>query len=1168
MDQSDRIFLRVSLVAAAIGSLGASPPASTGDTVPPPPAVVQTITDPAQLFTIPTALRSIAHPLKLEGRISYVDRRWRHLWLERDGLGTYLPLSANPPPLEQGQRVAIEGTIVPAEGLDAGRVLVRVLAAFDPVQPIDTTGRIDHIATLSNRIVTAHAYVDAQQLIDDDHLELSLIIDNQAVIGWVKPVNPKSLPDWRGGFVRITGMYQGRFDPTHTQANIEIWTGHQEDVQPVGSTTGTRPFDAPLRPIDEIYQVPPGGVVRVRGQVMVATPASSLVIRDHTGQIFVESIQRQRLAPGTEVEAVGQVAVSNSQWKLRSALYRVARPAPAPETADSRKPLDRIDKIRRLSVEEAEHGRPVEFTGVVSWSLPPLNFFFVEDITGGIRVQYRPGLMATPPRNKYLRIRGVTYGAGFAPGVLLQSYDDLGAMSTPPTRTVSFEQAISGEEDGQLVVMRGFYRSTETDGEVKRVHVTTPAGEFIALLRSSMEFAPTPGSLIRVVGACEVTLDGSGRVTGVMLRVPSLASMTVEENAPADFYDLPLRPIKHLRQLSTARDFMRVRVSGVVLHAVPGRLIYLEDEQAGLLLLSHKTAPLAPGDRIEAVGILGWEGVRTVIREAVYRKIGVAAPPVPARLDDPSRLAAALDSRLVSVRGTLIDMIRRPEHLRLTLQAGDTLFEAMLENAPDRAPPPLPAIGSGLDLTGIYRLGFDDSRQSRRFQLELRSHADIVVLQKARVWTPQRALIVIAVLGGCAILGLGWVTLLRRRVRQQTAQIRSQLERQAQLEAEVQHATRLESLGVLAGGIAHDFNNLLTIVMGHLGLAMLDAKVMAAAGESLKECERGAIRARDLTQQLLTFAKGGDPLRSTVSLTEIVRETAEFVLRGSSSRCVYDLPVNLWSADVDRAQIAQMIQNLVLNAMQAMPNGGIIRVSIRNEEIAAGTDPALVAGRYLRLVFTDSGCGISRENLSRIFDPYFSTKTTGSGLGLATVYSIVKKHRGHIRVDSAPGAGSIFTLWLPAADPQKRPAATAAAPEAEAGGTSGREARALLMDDEEPIRRLGAAMLRRMHVATTLVANGEEALREFAAARDAGRPFDLVILDLTIPGAMGGRETIGRIRALDREVPAIVSSGYSNDPVLADFRSHGFQAIVSKPYDVKELCRTVDALLKAQVAAR
>jgi signal transduction histidine kinase len=307
--------------------------------------------------------------------------------------------------------------------------------------------------------------------------------------------------------------------------------------------------------------------------------------------------------------------------------------------------------------------------------------------------------------------------------------------------------------------------------------------------------------------------------------------------------------------------------------------------------------------------------------------------------------------------------------------------------------------------------------------------------------------------------------------------------------------------------VAHDFNNLLTIIMGNLGLAMLDDKVKAATGDYLREIERGALRARDLTQQLLTFAKGGDPLRTAVSLPDIVREAAEFVLHGTSARCDYNVVPGLWNANVDKDQITQVVQNIVLNSVQAMTHGGVIRVSLVNDEIASGAKAGLAAGRYIRLTIADSGEGISPDILPRIFDPYFSTKKSGGGGGLAPVYSNIRKHNGRIEVDSTPGRGTTCTLWLPTAGSRPPLPPAPSAPPATASTSPITPARVLLMDDEESIRRLGVALLQRLGLATTAVSDGAEAVRVFSEARNAGRPFDLVILDLTIPGGMGGKET-------------------------------------------------------------
>ena len=377
----------------------------------------------------------------------------------------------------------------------------------------------------------------------------------------------------------------------------------------------------------------------------------------------------------------------------------------------------------------------------------------------------------------------------------------------------------------------------------------------------------------------------------------------------------------------------------------------------------------------------------------------------------------------------------------------------------------------------------------------------------------------------------------------------------SRLEADLLRASKMESIGVLAGGIAHDFNNLLAIVMGNLTLALLDERVKEAGGKWLREAERGTLRAKDLTQQLLTFARGGEPVRTAVLLPDVVREAAEFALHGSAVRCEFDIAADLRPADADKGQIGQVVQNLIINAVQAMPGGGTIRLSLCNETLAAHVVATLPPGDYLRLEIADTGRGIAPEHLARIFEPFFTTKEYGTGLGLATVYSVIQKHHGYISVESALGRGTTFRMWLPAARVEPLAVVSSNNPFERMHG------RVLFMDDEEPIRDVTKALLERLGLEATVTCDGSEAVREYAIARISGRPYRAVIVDLTVPGAMGGADAMREILKIDPDARGIVSSGYSSDPVMANFQAHGFRGSVPKPYRIADFARTLREVL-------
>ncbi len=373
---------------------------------------------------------------------------------------------------------------------------------------------------------------------------------------------------------------------------------------------------------------------------------------------------------------------------------------------------------------------------------------------------------------------------------------------------------------------------------------------------------------------------------------------------------------------------------------------------------------------------------------------------------------------------------------------------------------------------------------------------------------------------------------------------------------ELLKASKLDSLGVLAGGIAHDFNNLLTVIVGNIALLKMMREDDAEAILLLTEAEKASFQAKGLTQQLLTFARGGTPIKVPVDIDQLVAGSVNFALSGSNVRSKICKPEKLWPVLADIGQLNQVANNLLINAIQAMPNGGTIRVLGENVVLGDEEIATLPAGRYVRLSVADEGVGIPEEILSRIFDPYYTTKPTGSGLGLATSYSIIRKHHGCILVESQVGKGTTFHVYLPACDLKKF--------ESDDGQfvlNQGR-GRILVMDDDERIREVAAQILDSIGYEVHTVADGSAALKIYQEAMAGEQPFDAVILDLTVPGQMGGQETVGELLKMDPQARVIVSSGYNNDPIMADHEKWGFKGVIPKPYGVKELSETVAAVLK------
>ncbi len=374
------------------------------------------------------------------------------------------------------------------------------------------------------------------------------------------------------------------------------------------------------------------------------------------------------------------------------------------------------------------------------------------------------------------------------------------------------------------------------------------------------------------------------------------------------------------------------------------------------------------------------------------------------------------------------------------------------------------------------------------------------------------------------------------------------------MQEELQKSQKMESLGLLAGGIAHDFNNLLGGVYGYMDLARTRAQQDPELAEYLDSALESYQRARDLTQQLIAFAKGGRPACQPVRIVPLVRNAANLSLSGSSAKPSLEASNELVMADVDAGQISQVISNLVLNARQAMPQGGTVAISVNEVQLKPADVAGLPAGSYVEIRVCDSGAGIQPGHLTHIFEPFFTTKQTGNGLGLAMAYSIIQKHSGHILVESTLGQGSIFRVFLPVSISQEE----LALPKPQLMRGSGR---ILILDNEQVILKLAIVMLGQLGYTVETAIHGEEAIAKYAAAREAGTPFRAVILDLTIPNGMGGLETVAILRKMDPVLKAVVSSGYARDAAILSPAKFGFAAAIVKPYLQSELSQVLHTML-------
>ncbi len=761
--------------------VASTPFASAQTTAPTPAPPEQIITDILDFWGHTGLAHTTPQRVQLTLDIDHYDPEWKIAWARAGGKSYYVATGDKPWPIRAGDRILADGLMTPSEGLSLANCAITVVGQNASPTPLETAGQVSNAGFLQNQIVNIEGYVQRQTGNDATHHTLELISEGILVSVRIYSPGGGTVPSFLDTRVRATGIYVGRTSALGELIQIELWVTGASNVKILSRNADDPRFALATTEIERLPFLSTETPVKIAGTVHSNELGQSISLRDSTGQVKVLTTQTRPVRIGEAVEAVGFPSVRGNEWTLRDGLFRPRASSIVLADSNDRFLLRLSEQILDLRPEDAARSSPAKLTGVVTWAHSTSRYIYLQDTSGGIRIELPPGEPATRDiLFNLVEVYGVTHAGSFAPEIRADKIQRLGQTAVPVARSISLEQAMAGSEAGQWVEMRGYLRDVVHDAGWTRLTLIGAAGEFTVQLPRSSELETLAGSNVRVTGVCVVDANDRRELTGVYLLSPGNESVQIEEPAAADPFAVPLRTIASLRQYSPLQSFnRRIRIRGEVVHHVPGRYVYIQDGASGLLALSRGKAPLALGDRVELTGLSGREGNRLVLREAMYRRIGDGTKLTPLEIAASRNADETLDGRLVRIAGRLLESSRRGPDLHILMQADQGVFEARLDNVLID----VPQDGAELRLTGVYQVELDEYRQPRGFHILLRSENDLEVLKSPSWWTARRALYAASILFACVLGIIGWVTILRRRVKQQTAQLRDQLEKEALLEA-------------------------------------------------------------------------------------------------------------------------------------------------------------------------------------------------------------------------------------------------------------------------------------------------------------------------------------------------------------------------------------------------
>ncbi|HUG12758.1 MAG TPA: PAS domain-containing sensor histidine kinase [Opitutaceae bacterium] len=752
------------LLASVLTSTAADAPAAPADEAMP------VIKSAADFWGMGNTAGDRVFPLRGTIDVLYYDSDWNVLWATWGGVGCYLPPGTKPLSLRSGQRVELEGFAQPGrQQILWERTSIRVVDEAPKFEYEPMPDPVERPLDYNLRLVSIEGLVCEQNEVDGTHSRIVMVSHGARLTAqvYVQPDSP--VPQLRGAFVRMKGVFSVKEDVSHRTLDFEMWVSDVDHIEVLSWLASDSRFDPQATPMEQLSDTPRDQLVRVEGIVHAVEPGVSVTVRASNGETRVMTRQPSAASPGDAVEAIGFPAHEGLESRLSRGIVRLQRadrvPAePGSAVARAISKLRLTEQVRQLDPAEAERGYPADVRGVVTWIDPVERSFFIVDSSGGVEAMLpADGSIAMPEFGIDVIVRGETRPGNFVPVVRVSSVTT-GMSRTlilPAPKSLTFERAMTGSEYGEWSEIRGYVHSVAAGSEgLARIELTTPGGQIAVQVRGLVPESSLVGALINAQGICDVSVNNRRQLTGVQFLVSSPDLIKVDQRPPSDIFETPRRSIGSLLQFGASRAINhRVQVSGIVALHRPGAFFYLEDGADRLLVLSRQEEPLKPGERVDVVGIPGNEGGRLVMRDAVYRSVGSGPAPTATPLEDAEIPRLELDGMTVQLRGQLLDESEIAGGTQLRLKHDTTIFEAFGPTVQDGTL----IVGSILEVKGVYRVQFDEYRQPRGFAIDLRTPTDVRVVERPSWWTPSRLLWVGCAMIVAVLLTAGWGLSLARK---------------------------------------------------------------------------------------------------------------------------------------------------------------------------------------------------------------------------------------------------------------------------------------------------------------------------------------------------------------------------------------------------------------------